>query len=89
MKANEIMIGDLVYFNYWDGKYTQHIHGINYNSWRGEEYADWVDTEIDDEASIVCIEPIPLTAEILEKNIPFERYWDATKSNPKGNYRCL
>lgn len=68
MKANELMIGDWVYLNYWDGKYPQQIHGINYNSWRGEGYADWVDTDIDDEASIKNVEPIPLTAEILEKN---------------------
>lgn len=68
MKANELQIGDWVYLNYWDGKYTQQIHGINYYSWRGEGYSDWVDTEIDDEASINNIEPVPLTAEILEKN---------------------
>lgn len=68
MKATELQINDWVYLNYWDGKYTQQIHGINYNSWRGEGYSDWVDTEIDDEASIHNIEPIPLTPEILEQN---------------------
>lgn len=68
MKANELMIGDWVNLNYWDGKFVQQINGISYNSWRGEGYQDWVDTEIDDEASIGSIEPIPLTAEILEKN---------------------
>ena len=31
------------------------------------------------------LSPIPLTPEILEKNIPFERYWDATRSNPQGS----
>lgn len=71
MNAKELMIGDWVYINPWDDQETKRpsrVTGINYNSWRGEEFADWVDCEVWDEIGLNEIRPIPLTPEILERN---------------------
>lgn len=72
MKASELMIGDWVYITSicgWEcNPLEQQIRGIEYNSYKGDDYCDWVSTDCDDEASLSNIKPIPLTAEILEKN---------------------
>lgn len=72
MKTEELMIGDWVYVTSvcgWEcDPIAQQIRGIEYNSYQGDDYCDWVSTDCDDEVSLFNINPIPLTAEILEKN---------------------
>lgn len=74
MKANELsckdlIVGDWVIPHIFDSKLEpSKIIGIHYNSYKGKDYVDWVDCEVWDELSLNDIEPIPLTAEILEKN---------------------
>ena len=71
MDIKSLMIGDWMYVNPWDDKkptYPSRVTGINYNSWSGEDFCDWVDCEVWDEISLDKIRPIPLTNEILEKN---------------------
>jgi len=69
MKPNELMIGDWVKLYVYDSALKpSKIVGIQYNSYRGKDYVDWVDCEVWDELSLNDIEPIPLTPEILEKN---------------------
>ena len=84
MKAIEanvkvLMIGDWVLVKpFPDSKPVKSkVTAINYNSYRGKGYTDWVDTEFWDELSLNEIEPIPLTPEILEKN-GFEDIGDNT-----------
>lgn len=69
MKVSEIQIGDWVIPHVFDSTLEpSKIVGIHYNSYKGEDYVDWVDCEAWDELSLNEIEPIPLTPEILEKN---------------------
>lgn len=69
MEIKTLMIGDLVYIRPWGADQTpDKITAISYNSWQGNDYADWVDFVEWDELSPNEIEPIPLTSEILEKN---------------------
>jgi hypothetical protein len=101
MDIKSLMIGDLVYVNPWDDKkptYPSRVTGINYNSWRGEEFADWVDCEVWDEISLDSISPIPLTNEILEKNgfekikiaYTFDKYrYHCTLTNEKVFIDCI
>jgi hypothetical protein len=83
MKASELsckdfMVGDWVIPHVYDSKLEpSKIVGIHYNSCKGKDYVDWVDCEAWDELSLSDIEPIPLTAEILEKN-GFENIGDDT-----------
>ena len=78
MKANELQIGDWVIPHVFDSTLEpSKIVGIHYNSYKGKDYADWVDCEVWDELSLNDIEPIPLTTEILEKN-GFEDIGDDT-----------
>ena len=78
MKANELQIGDWVIPHVFDSTLEpSKIVGIHYNSYKGEDYVDWVDCEVWDELSLNDIEPIPLTTEILEKN-GFEDIGDDT-----------
>lgn len=69
MKQAEVMIGDWVIPCIFgaDSKPSK-IVGIQYNSYRGKDYVDWVDCEVWDELGMDDIKPIPLTQEILEKN---------------------
>ena len=69
MKVNELMIGDWVLPNICN-TYNEpsKIVGIQYNSYRGNNYVDWVDCEVCDELDLDDIKPILLTSEILEKN---------------------
>jgi hypothetical protein len=74
MEIKTLMIGDLVYIRPWGADPTPNkITAISYNSWQGNDYADWVDCVEWDELSPNEIEPIPLTPEILKKN-GFEYY---------------
>ena len=64
----------------WDCKpFPSKVTSINYNSYQGKDFADWIDTEdeqeidwidTEDEQEIGMynVQPIPLTPEILEKN---------------------
>ena len=49
-------------------EYPYKICSINNYSILGEEYADWIEVEAGEEINLEEIKPIPLTAEILEKN---------------------
>lgn len=75
MKANglsckDLMVGDWVLVRPFPDSepVKSKITAINYNSYRGKDYTDWVDTDFWDELSLDQVEPIPLTPEILEKN---------------------
>lgn len=69
MKVNQLMIGDWVMPRIWGADSEPNkIVGIQYNSYRGKDYVDWVDCEVWDELNMDDIKPIPLTPEILEKN---------------------
>ena len=66
MKAKELMIGDLVYCTYWPQKRIERV-------WELKRVADdELKVVVMDEVPLVFheryIEPIPLTAEILEQN---------------------
>ncbi len=75
MRIKDIMVGDWVIPHIFDSTLEpSKIVGIHYNSYKGKDYVDWVDCEVWDELSMNDIEPVPLTAEILEKN-GFEK-WD-------------
>ena len=74
MKATELQCYDLVSVD----EITIMIYGVMARMDRV------YDTMTNDISAKRC-NPIPLTSEILGKNIPFERYWDATNSNPKGS----
>lgn len=76
MKANELMTGDWVLIKRTPScEYPYKICSINNYSILGEEYADWIEVEADEEINLENIKPIPLTAEILEKN-GFKMYGD-------------
>ena len=69
MKANELMAGDWVLIKRTPScEYPYKICSINNYSILGEEYADWIEVEAGEEINLEEIKPIPLTAEILEKN---------------------
>lgn len=72
MEAEDVMISDWVYVTSicgWEcDPIAQHVRAIEYHSYRGSDYCDWVSMDCDDEVSLTNIEPIPLTQEILEKN---------------------
>jgi hypothetical protein len=44
------------------------VTSINYNSYKGKDFADWIDTEDEEEIEMYAVQPIPLIPEILEKN---------------------
>lgn len=69
------MIGDWVMMKPFPNSepFPNQIVGIEYNSWEGADYCDWVNCKEWGELSLNEIEPIPLTKEILEKN-GFIRY---------------
>lgn len=69
MDAKELMIGDWVLISVWDcDPFPSKITSVNYNSYRGKDYVDGIDTEDDEDISMYSAQPIPLTPEILEKN---------------------
>lgn len=83
MKANELMTGDWVLIKRTPSyEYPYKICSINNYSILGEGYTDWIEVEADEEIKLEDIEPIPLTAEILEKNgwkyneLPFIQGWE-------------
>ena len=69
MQANELMTGDWVLIKRTPScEYPYKICSINNYSILGEDYADWIEVEAGEEINLEDIKPIPLTAEILEKN---------------------
>lgn len=75
MDIKSLMIGDWVMMKPFPNSepFPNQIVGIEYNSWEGADYCDWVNCKEWGELSLNEIEPIPLTKEILEKN-GFIRY---------------
>lgn len=76
MKAEDLMIGDWVLISVWDcNPFPSKITSINYNSYQGKNYVDWIDTEDEEEIGMYAVQPIPITPEILEKNFgkPYSR----------------
>ena len=68
------MIGDWVLISVWDcNPFPSKVTSINYNSYQGKDFVDWIDTEDEEEIGMYAVQPIPLTPEILEKN-GFEKY---------------
>ena len=69
MEANKLMTGDWVLIKRTPScEYPYKICSINNYSILGEDYADWIEVEAGEEINLEDIKPIPLTAEILEKN---------------------
>lgn len=69
MKATELMIGDWVLISVWDCKpFPSKVTSINYNSYQGKDFVDWINTEDEEDIGIYDVKPITLTQEILEKN---------------------
>lgn len=69
MKATELMVGDWVQISVWDCKpFPSKVTSINYNSYQGKDFVDWIDTEDEEDIGMYEVQPIPLTPEILEKN---------------------
>ena len=88
MKANELNTGDWVLIKRTPSYECPYkICSINNYSILGEDYEDWIEVEADEEIKLEDIEPIPLTAEILEKN-GFEciEVGDKGPATPKQNY---
>lgn len=69
MEAKDLMIGDWVLISVWGCKpFPSKVTSINYNSYQGKDFADWIDTEDEEEIGMYNVQPIPLTPDILEKN---------------------
>lgn len=71
MRVTELQIGDWVLINPWDNQKPHHpckVVAINYNSYHGKDYSDWIDCDYWDEISPSDIGPIPLTEDILKEN---------------------
>ena len=69
MEAKELMTGDWVAIKRTPSyEYPYKICSINNYSILGEDYADWIELEAGEEINLEDIKPIPITAEILEKN---------------------
>ena len=69
MKATDLMIGDWVLISVWGCKpFPSKVTSINYNSYQGKDFVDWIDTEDEEEIGMYNVQPISLTPEILEKN---------------------
>lgn len=69
MKTTDLMIGDWVLISVWDcNPFPSKITSINYNSYQGKDFVDWIDTEDEEEIGMYAVQPISLTPEILEKN---------------------
>ena len=70
MKVTDLQIGDWVYITPWEAEspLIGKVTAVNYNSWQGKDYCDWIDVEGWDEISPRDIQQIPLTLEIFEKN---------------------
>lgn len=69
METTDLMIGDWVLISVWDCKpFPSKVTSINYNSYQGKDFVDWIDTEDEEDIGMYDVQPIPLTAEILEKN---------------------
>lgn len=91
MKATELMIGDWVIC--YNPSHRCDEPGIirAIQPREGDAYPSTFDVYLPLDEGGLCfarqnqVKPIPLTAEILEKNIPFNRNWDATSSNPQGS----
>ena len=76
MKALDLMIGDWVLISVWDcNPFPSKVTSINYNSYQGKDYVDWIDIKDEEELGMYVVQPIPLTTEILEKNFgkPYPR----------------
>lgn len=76
METKDLMIGDLVLISVWDcNPFPSKVTSINYNSYQGKDFVDWIDTEDEEEIGMYAVQPIPLTPEILEKNFgkPYPR----------------
>ena len=69
MDIKSLMVGDWVLMKPFPNSepIPNQIVGIEYNSWEGADYCDWVNCKEWGELSLNEIEPIPLTKEILEK----------------------
>ena len=81
MKATDLMIADWVLISVWGCKpFPSKVTSINYNSYQGKDFVDWIDTEDEEEIRMYAVQPIPLTPEILEKN--FGKYYN------RGGFRC-
>ena len=85
MKANELMVGDWVKLKTDDGTFIKvHISALSF------EYIWGIidDDEANDAIGYDYLEPIPLTAEILEKNLSttsqIQYCWDDFLSNSFG-----
>lgn len=83
MKATDLMIGDWVLISVWGCKpFPSKVTSINYNSYQGKDFVDWIDTEDEEEIGMYNVQPISLTPEILEKNgfrysdLPFENFYE-------------
>ena len=70
LQAKDLTIGDWMMVYPWDETpwKPKKITDINFHSWEGVDFCDSVGVEGWDELSLDQIKPIPLTAEILEKN---------------------
>lgn len=81
MRATDLMIGDWVLISVWDCKpFPSKVTSINYNSYKGKDFADWIDTEDEEEIGMYNVQPIPITPEVLEKNFQkdpdyIDTYW--------------
>ena len=69
MKTTDLMIGDWVLISVWGCKpFPSKVTSINYNSYQGKDFVDWIDTEDEEDIGMYAVQPILLTQEILEKN---------------------
>lgn len=69
MKATDLMIWDWVLISVWDcNPFPSKVTSINYNSYQGKDFADWIDTEDEEDIGMYNVQPIPITPEILDKN---------------------
>ena len=71
MEITDLQIGDWIYVNPWDDQeptYPNRVTAIEYNSWEGKDYCDWVNCEVWDEINLDKIRPIPINDDILSQN---------------------
>ena len=69
MKATDLMIGDWVLISVFDCvPFPSKVTSINYNSYQGKDFSDWIDTEDEEEIGMYAVQPIPITPDILENN---------------------
>ena len=54
MEMKDLMISDWVLISVWDcNPFPSKVTSINYNSYQGKDFVDWIDTE-DEESFHVC-----------------------------------